>query len=104
MGSLELETENETGLLKLGEDITIQDGLLLKKALEDSIQQVNVLKLDVSQLDEGDLTLLQFLISAKKTFDKKGKKLETVGKVPKVLINLINDSGFSHQLNWLIKN
>lgn len=104
MGSLEFETADEKGLLKLGEDITIMDGPLLKKALEDSFQQVNVLRIDFSQMDDADLTLLQLLLSARKTFEKGEKKIEVRGKVPAFLINLIRDSGFSHQLNWVINN
>jgi anti-anti-sigma regulatory factor len=66
---------------------------LLKLLLKLSDEQEDIV-LDLSKVTEVDLSGLQLLCSAHKTFTEKGRKIIIDRKYPKILVKTIEDAGF----------
>ncbi|KJR40043.1 anti-sigma-factor antagonist [Candidatus Magnetoovum chiemensis] len=88
----------KTGLLTLSGDLTIQNSMEIKKAIEDAIDNIEILQIDIEKSESIDLSFLQLICSAKKTLNIKKKQLEFTGLCPQSYTHVVEEAGFSHVL------
>ncbi len=100
MGRIVFENNDGQGLLTMEEDISVGDAFLLRKALEDSLHNCSRLIIRLDDLASADLSTLQLLVSARKSFQKAGLEIRADGDIPPVFKALVNDAGYSHQMKW----
>lgn len=89
------------GLLALNPDAVVDNAASLKSALLFSLDKFECLKLDMSGVKDVDLAFLQVLGSAHKTFESKGKILESMDARSETVSSLVEIMGLREAMGFL---
>ncbi len=98
-----INEDRKSGVLKLGEELTIQGAVSLKDALSDALRYVDTCILDLVNVTVYDLSCIQILYSAYTTAETVGKQITLSGSLPIIFEKAVSDFGFSH-LKWFGSN
>jgi len=79
-------------------DLTIQNAITIKGEILNALNTSSVVLVDISNMNEGDLSLLQIICSAHRTADSMKKKLSVIGGDQKTYQQLIRQSGYSRSI------
>jgi len=85
------------GVLALNPDAVVDNARDLQSALLFSLEKFECLKLDMSGVEEMDLSFLQVLRSAHKTFESRGKILESMAAPPETVSRFATSMGLREE-------
>jgi ABC-type transporter Mla MlaB component len=91
---LEILADN-TGRLVLAGDLTIQHVAAMRSVLIEALQRVGQLTLDMSGVTDIDVSCMQLLCSAHRTYIGSGKTIEIIKEQPGVVNRVMQAAGFS---------
>jgi ABC-type transporter Mla MlaB component len=91
--------DDEYGRLVLEGELTLQQVRPLHEELRSSMGNVRKLDVDISGVEEADLSFLQLLCSAHRTAVKTGKTLNLIEDIPEVVRQAMELNGYSGQNN-----
>jgi len=86
--------DSGAGILKLEGELTVQCAGLLKELLLTAFEQVETITLDIESADTIDVSCLQLLCSAHRTFIKSNKDMNAAGIMNPSFQKTIHDAGF----------
>lgn len=86
-----------SGTLLLDGGLSIDGAAGLKAALQDALAAHERLRLAFGRVEEADVSFLQLLCSAHRTFRKAGRSLVVEGKIPGPLVEIMARAGFYHR-------
>lgn len=92
---MKIDNATKSGTLGLSAELTIQHSSELKKALLDSLEQFNHLRVNLEKVTEIDLSSIQLLYSAYVTALESGKQFSLQGKCPEKVSQAFAAVGFS---------
>jgi anti-anti-sigma regulatory factor len=81
-------------VLAISGKCTVEHAATLRDALLAAAGPGKALALDVSGVEDADLTFLQLLLATAQTLDKRGTCLTRLGTIPQVLAEAARVSGF----------
>jgi len=84
-------------LLKLEGKLSIYDVGGLREKLATSLEDADILDIDMTDVRECDTSGLQVLCSTKKTAGQKGKQIVLTG-IPKVVEDVMIKTGITHKM------
>ena len=84
----------ERGVLRLEGALNIQDAARLREALLAALTGAQTLALDLTGVTEADVSCLQVLCAAHKSFLAANKELLTTGDPAEPFLRAVDDSGF----------
>ena len=84
----------ESGSLTLSGEVTIQHAEILKEALLEAISVSKRLEFNLEKIERTDLSCLQLLCSAHRSFLHAGKEVKAVGKIPPSFRDAVLEAGF----------
>ena len=90
--------EDGVGTIKLDGALTIQRSTELKEALAGALQQVDRLVLDMEQVSEFDLSCMQLLCSAHRSFLGRKKCLKVLLRSPEEFGSTMKRLGYSRNV------
>jgi anti-anti-sigma regulatory factor len=91
-------TQNEDGnrlILGISGKCTVEHAAALHEGLLAAVKADKELVLDISDVQEADITFLQLLLSAALTLERTGKTLQRVGQPSEAAQNAARVSGFN---------
>lgn len=91
---IELEMKNDKAIVRLNDEVTIENAADLKMILIKAFDEADQIMLDVSNLSATDITCLQLICSANKTAAELDKQLTLTGH-SEVLKNTADLAGFT---------
>lgn len=94
MQTAALEQTGKKGVLKLSGELTIQHAEELRTALIKAIISMDDLAIDCSGASRVDLSFLQLLCSAHRTFTRLNKRVALTECRPEVLQIAVKEAGF----------
>ena len=83
-------------VLAIAGKCTVEHATSLREALLAATGLGKPLALDVSGVEDADLTFLQLLLATAQTLDKRGAGLTRAGELPRPLADAARVSGFDH--------
>ena len=99
MIDLNIDDGGDLGVLTLKEDVTIVEAEKLKEALLEGLKSSKQLLVELNELTGLDLTCLQLIYSAKKSFSKEDKVFTLSGKFPEIFKETIKNAGYLNEFN-----
>jgi len=91
-------TQYEDGngmVLGISGKCTVENAVELRDALLAVVSMGKPIALDVSDVQEADVTFLQLLLSTALTLERSGRKLERHGQIAQAAVNAARVSGFA---------
>lgn len=86
--------EDAQTVLTISGKCTVEHAVTLRDALLTAVGAGKSLALDVSAVEDADLTFLQLLLATAQTLDKRGAGLVRLGAIPPALAEAARVSGF----------
>lgn len=87
--------EQDKNIIKWKESAGIESSQKLQKELLDAFKSSSAIFLDISELEDIDLTGIQLIISAKKEADSQKKTFFITGNIPEAISEYVSSCGIS---------
>jgi len=94
MIDLKIDEGGSLGVLTLEGEITITEAGELKKALLEGLNRAKQLLVEIENITALDLTCLQLLCSAERSYPEKEKVITFSGKIPEAFRNTAEKAGY----------
>ncbi len=95
------QEREDSGLIELKAELSIQYINEIKKGVDDAIKNFNNVELLVCEVSIIDLSILQYLISLKKSEKSLGKTFKISFELEDDLMELLNHAGFNNFENLM---
>ncbi|MBF0620765.1 MAG: STAS domain-containing protein [Magnetococcales bacterium] len=97
MFNLSVDDSGKNGTLTLAGDLVIQNAHALRSSLDEALTKVEeTLTITFEEVSRADLSGLQLLCAAHKSFLNSDKKITLEGALPDALKEVIGTAGFSN--------
>lgn len=87
--------EQDKNIIKWKESAGIESSQKLREELLDAFKSSSAIFLDISELEDIDLTGIQLIISAKKEADSQKKTFFIIGSIPEAISEYVSGCGIS---------
>ncbi|MDD4951637.1 MAG: STAS domain-containing protein [Desulfovibrionaceae bacterium] len=95
MHSIKHIDEGDKGVLVLAGSFGVEQAAALKEALLELASGHRETAVDLSGVQEADLTLLQLLCATQKTLSQTGRSLACASEVPAILLDIARRAGMA---------
>lgn len=101
MYELKIENNLSQATILLNGPLTISNAQEIKNAMLNALNSTNHVCLDLSAIDEYDLSFMQILISLYRTASSVGKKISFVGSESPGFVSFLSNCGCP-EYSWII--
>jgi anti-anti-sigma regulatory factor len=90
-----LEKNDEPKLIKWTGEAGIEEAAAAREELLDAFNNANEVQLDISSVDDIDVSAIQIIIASFLEADKNGKRFSIIGEIPDVIEKFCKSCGVS---------